>query len=259
MRTSSGADIAVDGDVVVKTHRVGTDPVELAARLRIAALLGRAGGGPLLAPLGTVPQPAPDQRWTSSWPRLSAVARTLGDLPWPQAGALLAALHRCTPPPAPAHRGVARLRAALQRLPAGAPAVIGAAAAALPERAWQVSPPGRPVTLVHGDFHLGQLVRRPGEPWQLIDVDDLGIGDPVWDLARPAGLWAAGLIPHEDWAAFLEGYRAAGGPAVPRVGDPWITLDPVARAAVVHAAAVGARYPEDESQTELLAACARMA
>jgi predicted trehalose synthase len=45
------------------------------------------------------------------------------------------------------------------------------------------------MTLVHGDWHLGQLGRR-GEHWVLIDVDDLGVGDPAWDLARPAGFWA---------------------------------------------------------------------
>jgi hypothetical protein len=51
-------------------------------------------------------------------------------------------------------------------------------------------------------------------------VDDLGVGDPAWDLARPAGFWAAGLIPDDDWAAFLQSFRDAEGPAVPP-GDPW--------------------------------------
>jgi aminoglycoside phosphotransferase (APT) family kinase protein len=104
---------------------------------------------------------------------------------------------------------------------------------------------------VHGDWHLGQLGRRSvNAPWILIDVDDLGVGDPAWDLARPAGFWAAGLIPDDDWAAFLRSYRDAGGPAVPH-GDPWPVLDPFARAAVIQAAA---NHPDDE----LLAACERM-
>ena len=92
----------------------------------------------------------------------------------------------------------------------------------------------------------------------LIDVDDLGIGDPAWDLARPAGFWAAGLIPDYDWRSFLDAYRTAGGPAVPRSGDPWPTLEPMARAAVIQAAAVGVHREIDETQRELLAACARM-
>jgi aminoglycoside phosphotransferase (APT) family kinase protein len=105
--------------------------------------------------------------------------------------------------------------------------------------------------LVHGDWHLGQLGRlSAATPWLFIDIDDLGVGDPAWDLARPAGFWAAGLIPDDDWAAFLQSYREAGGPAVPP-GDPWSVLEPFARAAVIQAAA---HHPDDE----LLAACERM-
>jgi aminoglycoside phosphotransferase (APT) family kinase protein len=104
--------------------------------------------------------------------------------------------------------------------------------------------------LVHGDFHFGQLGRHTGA-WVLIDVDDLGVGDPAADLARPAGFWAAGLLPDADWHRFIDGYRGAGGPALPS-GDPWPVLEPFARAAVVAAAA---NQPDDL----LVAACARMA
>ena len=101
---------------------------------------------------------------------------------------------------------------------------------------------------------FGQLGRRsPTAPWTLIDVDDLGLGDPAWDLARPAGFWAAGLIPDGDWTTFLVAYRDAGGAALPPApADPWPVLEPFARAAVVQAAAGN---PDDEL---LLAACARM-
>ena len=103
-----------------------------------------------------------------------------------------------------------------------------------------------------GDWHLGQLGRRSATaPWLLIDVDDLGVGDPAWDLARPAGFWAAGLIPDDEWTVFLEAYRDADGPAL-ALGDPWPVLEPFARAAVVQAAA---NHPDDEL---LIAACARM-
>jgi hypothetical protein len=70
-------------------------------------------------------------------------------------------------------------------------------------------------------------------------------------LARPAGFWAAGLIPDDDWTQFLDAYRDTGGPAVLE-GDPWPVLDAFARAAVVCAAA---HHPDDEM---LIAACARM-
>jgi aminoglycoside phosphotransferase (APT) family kinase protein len=129
--------------------------------------------------------------------------------------------------------------------------VVRAAAAALTPEAWRPGSPDRPSALVHGDFHLGQLGRRPGGPWLLIDIDDLGVGDPAWDLARPAGFWAAGLIPDDDWARFVDAYRGAGGPALPP-GDPWPVLESFARAAVVQAAA---HHPGDAL---LIAACERM-
>jgi aminoglycoside phosphotransferase (APT) family kinase protein len=137
--------------------------------------------------------------------------------------------------------------------------VIRRAAAGLPDAVWRAGSPDRPATLVHGDWHLGQLGHLPGsDAWLLIDVDDLGVGDPAWDLGRPAGFWAAGLIPDDDWATFLAGYRNAGGPAVPH-DDPWPVLEPFARAAVVHAAAAGIAHGDaDETQDVLMAACERM-
>jgi hypothetical protein len=97
--------------------------------------------------------------------------------------------------------------------------------------------------------------RRDGA-WLLIDVDDLDTGDPASDLARPAGFWAAGLLPDADWATFLDAYRDAGGLALRTApADPWPVLDPFARAAVIQAAA---RAVDDESGALLLEACARM-
>ncbi|HPV81044.1 MAG TPA: hypothetical protein PLK64_14715, partial [Dermatophilaceae bacterium] len=102
-------------------------------------------------------------------------------------------------------------------------------------------------------------------------LDDLGWGDPAWDLARPAGFWAAGLLSTDDWEGFLAAYRAAGGPGVPVTGDPWPALDLPARAAVVIAAtravgavgAVGARRSgadthSDPTAEALLDACRKM-
>jgi aminoglycoside phosphotransferase (APT) family kinase protein len=142
------------------------------------------------------------------------------------------------------HGAPARLARALARLGDGPVAAVIRRAADLLEI------PTGPIHLVHGDFHLGQL-GRDGQQWVLIDLDDLGAGDARWDLARPAGFWAAGMVPDADWHAFLHGYRQAGGPALPD-GDPWPALDSFARAAVVTAAA---NHPDDEL---LVAACARM-
>jgi aminoglycoside phosphotransferase (APT) family kinase protein len=249
MQTRSGAEIVVDGDVVYKLHRPGTDARALVTRLRIAA-----GSSSLLWPLTTIPEPV-GLRWRTRWPRVETVVPQPECAPWAEAARLLATLHEEAPPRrAPPHGWPHRLRRMLRSADED---TIRRAAAELPGEVWRAGSPDRPTTLVHGDWHLGQLGRRAGT-WVLIDVDDLGVGDPVWDLARPAGFWAAGLIPDDDWAAFLEAYRDADGPAVPQ-GDPWPVLEPFARAAVIHATASGVAHGyDDETQSALLAACGRM-
>jgi hypothetical protein len=252
VQTRSGAEIHVDrrgpDGVVYKLHRPGTDPRQLTSRLRVAAV-----SQALLSPLSTAPERVGD-RWRTSWPYVETVAPQPQCLPWAEAGGLLARLHREEfTERILLHGWPARLRRAIDALRDQPDPVVRRAAATLPDAVWRAGSPGRPVTVVHGDFHLGQLGRLgTGEPWLLIDVDDLGAGDPAWDLARPAGFWAAGLLPDEDWDAFVGAYRDADGPALP-AGDPWPILDPFARAAVVQAAA---HHRNDEL---LVAACARMA
>lgn len=245
MQTRSGADITVHGALVHKLHRPGTDPRALRARLRAGS---RVDG--LVSPVSEVPD-AVNGRWLTRWPLVETLAVQPECVPWADIGRLLAALH--TEPVIerlPPHGWPARLRRAVDRARCRGDRVVLRAAAGLPDAAWRPGSPGRPRSLVHGDFHLGQVGRRDGR-WQLIDVDDLGLGDPAWDLARPAGFWAAGLIPDADWFRFLDAYRAAGGPALPQP-DPWPALEPFARAAVIQAAA---NDPDDELLT---AACARM-
>jgi len=240
----SGAGIIVVGDVVTKLHRPDTDPQALATRLRIAARLDC-----LLSPLSIEPQRV-GIRWCTRWPRVETVPPDL-DAPWAEAARLLVRLHTHTLDVPLEHGGRQRLQRALDGLPDTTAAVtIRRAAAGLPGDMWRTVRK----TLVHGDWHLGQMGRLNGR-WLLIDVDDLGAGDPAWDLARPAGFWAAGLLADTDWATFLDAYRQAGGPAVPASGDPWPVLDPFARAAVIHAAAGSV---DDEAGTLLLEACARM-
>ncbi|WP_307619629.1 phosphotransferase [Streptomyces sp. V3I7] len=279
------ATVVRHADTVAKAHAPGTDPAELTARLTVAARLPDV----LLPPLDTAPARL-HGRLATFWPYGTPVNPDTPDAaPWEASGDLLARLHR-TPvtrllgeepqtecPALPAMRGPVKAALALARLRAALrSAAPGAARAAAPVlRAWQDlpawaradAPMPDAATLCHGDLHLGQFVRHPAPdgPWHLIDVDDLGTGVPAWDLARPAAWYACGLLPPDEWARFLDAYRAAGGPAVPAAGDPWPALDVPARALTAQAAArtltkaLAADRPLDEVEQCLVDACDRMA
>ncbi|MEV0222721.1 aminoglycoside phosphotransferase family protein [Streptomyces sp. NPDC050704] len=256
---------------VAKAHASDTDPAELAVRMAVAAHPRLTGV--LLPPLSPT---AVDLhgRPVTFWPYGTPVDRDDPDAaPWEEAATLLAHLHRTPestlpsglPPmrgPAKAARAVARLHAAGPH-PAAAPVLR--AWAVLPTWARDEAPMRHRRTLCHGDLHLGQLVRAPDGEWLLIDIDDLGLGDPAWDLARPAAWFASGLLPPDEWTRFLTAYQKAAGPAVPADTDPWPALDVPARALTVQTAAlaiaksVAAGRPLDEVEMSVIDACDRMA
>ncbi len=250
--TASGAELWLLDDLVIKLHAARTEAAALSQRLRVASMTEQ-----FLPPVDARTRTTPDGRAATAWP-LVGVADPGDDVqPWAAAGKLLAGLHR-TPigsePELPRHGWPDRLIRASER----APEELRALGAALAEQARLPEPAS---ALVHGDWHLGQLGRWDGG-WRLLDIDDLGVGDPAWDLARPAGFWACGLLADPDWQAFLDAYRAAGGPAVPASGDPWPRLDLPARAAVLVAAVRVARTDDVHSAGRaqaLLQACRRMA
>ncbi|MFI9820211.1 aminoglycoside phosphotransferase family protein [Streptomyces sp. NPDC052013] len=256
------------GDTVAKAHAPDTDPGELKTRIDTAARLTDV----FLTPLARTPVRLYG-RLVSFWPHGSPVDPDDPDAaPWEAVATLLALLHR-TPVtadlpvmrgPLKAARAVARLRADAGGHPAVGP--IGRAWATLPAWARGEAPFPESGILCHGDLHLGQLVRLPGATgWRLIDVDDLGAGNPAWDLARPAAWFACGLLASDEWGRFLGAYRAAGGPAVPADGDPWPALDVPARALTVQTAArmVAKALADgrslDDVETCVVDACARMA
>ncbi|MFJ3538561.1 phosphotransferase [Streptomyces sp. NPDC090109] len=274
------------GALVVKAHAPDTDPEAHRARLALATRPDLAGIllAPLPLPLPPAPAPAPAPAPTAPdvlagrpvtvWPYGPPVDPEDPDAaPWEEAARLLALLHRTPFPPGGAD-GLPEMRAplkaalAVDRMRRAAP---DHPAAATVLAAWRTVPAGRadvPRLLCHGDFHLGQLVRLAHAPsgppsWRLIDVDDLGAGDPAWDLARPAAWFAAGILPPEVWSRFLGAYREADGPAVG--ADPWVRLDVPARALTVQTAALALakstaeRRPLDEVEEVMIDTCARIA
>ncbi|MFF5771476.1 phosphotransferase enzyme family protein [Streptomyces californicus] len=258
-----GSITAPDGGVATSCESpAASDAGLVAPRVGVAAPAGSPG--------------APGGRPVSLWPLGTPVDPTdPGAAPWAEAAELLARLHRTAPPfPLPPMRGPAKAARAVARMSAvrpGDPALLPVLAGWRTLPAWardEAAPPAlRSGFLCHGDLHLGQLVRHPvpDGPWLLIDVDDAGVGDPAWDLARPAAWYAAGLLAPEDWSVFLHAYRSAGGPAVPAGGDPWPVLDVPARALTVQTAAVALakcaveqRDPDAHEQL-MIESCARIA
>jgi hypothetical protein len=260
------AQVFICAGVVVKLHARHTDPALLGRRL---LAVRRPDLEPAwVQPLGYRPIPAPDGRLATLWPRVTVLS-TVDRPPWAESAGLLARLHRAplagpadSGQPgdgAPPHGGHDRLRRAVAWL-RGRPELawllaegeeLAAGLADAPATAW-----------VHGDFHLGQLghtlLRRS---WKLLDVDDLGAGEPAWDLARPAGFQAAGLLPEGAWETFIGAYREAGGTAAGPSGDPGGLPDRPVRAALLVAAVQTLRMPPtpDTAATAaaLLAACRR--
>ncbi|MFI8366862.1 phosphotransferase [Streptomyces sp. NPDC085466] len=272
------------GGLVAKAHAPGVADGPHTARLALAAHPDL--GGILLPP---VPGPRRERvagRPVTVWPYGPPVDPADPDAaPWEEAARLLALLHRTPPPPGPAGPLPA------MRAPEKAALAVGRMlrtaghhpAAATVLAAWHTvtatdpttgpttgpareSAPGTGATrayLCHGDFHLGQLVRDFRGAWRLIDVDDAGLGDPAWDLARPAAWFAAGLLPAEVWTRFLGAYEAAGGPACG--ADPWARLDLPARALTVQTAALALAKSTaegrelDEVEGVMIDTCARIA
>jgi hypothetical protein len=262
-RSDDGLVVRVD-DIVLKVHEAGTDEGELSRRIEVV----RARSDVFLQPLSPAIEPCGD-RLVTRWPLAHALHHDDANLPWAEAATLLARLHAAPADdvdPAralPVGGGPRRVLRAVERLRDAPPSperdVVLAAFATLSSD--EVSH-ARGDRVVHGDFHLGQLVTS-SDGLRLIDVEEVGRGDPAWDLARPAAWYAAGLMPEPAWHSFLDAYFAVGSGAFP-AHDLWVVLEAPARALVVQTAArgVGRREPGaplDGFDLALLGACERIA
>jgi hypothetical protein len=250
------------GDVVVKAHQADREYGEpFLERIRLAGTLPEL----VIGPLGP-PRPVDGRLVT-----LSAFGEPVdpsGELPWEDGARLLAGLHRtAVPADAPSWGRPGRVARLVSRLRDGsAEDEVRGAFATLPSwiRGDEDEPAEGPRCLIHGDWHLGQMVRAQSGQWRLIDIEDLGAGDPAWDLARPAALYSGGVLAPDDWERFLGAYRKAGGPAVPAEGDPWAALDVPARSLAIQIAAtcvISARRedrPLDGAEQAMVDACVRI-
>ncbi|WP_326821888.1 phosphotransferase family protein [Streptosporangium sp. NBC_01756] len=248
------------GSVVVKAHAPGAEEAPLVERMR--AVTHPALRGIMLGPVTEEVMVVRD-RLVTVWPAGVPVDHDAPDAaPWEESARLLARLHAVPAgalPPLPAAGGPARVGTTVARLTGDS------AAERVVRRAMACLPPldAGPRSTTHGDWHMGQLVRT-GDGWILIDVDDLGVGDPAWDLARPAAWFAAGLLDPEVWHRFLGAYRAAGGHAAGADGDPWERLDLPAQAMTVQLTAAALANaeregrPPDEVEQVLLDTCERI-
>lgn len=248
------------GSVVVKAHAPGAEEAPLVERMR--AVAHPALRGIMLGPVTEEVMVVRD-RLVTVWPAGVPVDHDAPDAaPWEESARLLARLHAVPAgalPPLPAAGGPARVGTTVARLTGDS------AAERVVRRAMACLPPldAGPRSTTHGDWHMGQLVRT-GDGWILIDVDDLGVGDPAWDLARPAAWFAAGLLDPEVWHRFLGAYRAAGGHAAGADGDPWERLDLPAQAMTVQLTAAALANaeregrPPDEVEQVLLDTCERI-
>ena len=255
------------GHLVIKVHGPRADDHDLGLRLKLVA---EAPFDEIF--LSPLPNEYPDLAgpFTTIWPAGEPVDANLEQIPWQAAAELLARLHRSPLPayPFPISQGMKRVTDTLAKLQAQSwdkwqpdlRAVLSAAATlSFTDR--------QLLCLVHGDWHLGQMVSislNGKDSWRLIDVEDLGLGDPAWDLARPAAFFAAGLIAPGDWDLFLDSYRAAGGPAVESFENPWQSLDMPARALIVQCAAAAlirskqSYTPLSDAELHLVDACRRI-
>lgn len=160
------------------------------------ALLGEAPVPPLIAhdgPRVLLDEIAGEDQYTASGPPLQEMVRLLVDLQ----AAWIGRIDEVLATGAPDWRALPLTAALTGLVERWAPHVEGVVAASLdalvaglPERFAELAGCGLPDTLVHGDFHRGNVRARAEGGFVLLDWGDCGVGHPMLD--QPAFLtWLA--------------------------------------------------------------------
>ncbi len=122
----------------------------------------------------------------------------------------------------------------------------------------------RPKVWSHGDFHLGQIVfiKSHGTTTaRFIDFDTFCCSIPEWDLARPAALFAAGILPAHLWNSFIVSY--AGDKFNHKLNENklWSKLDIPAKVMTVNLATIAVNRATltdenlEDSELQLIETC----
>ena len=181
---------------------------------------------------------APSGRLLTLWPRVEPVDPRQ-TLPWDALGDTVARLHSlpveghlpAADPRARARRAVAQVpdptqRALLERSSPGCRRIRRRASSSTVTSTsanW-----ANWASAASRASHLGTHATNGSQPgqWLLLDIDDLGRGHPVADLARrrPSGQW--GSLADEDWTRLLAAYRRRSHVLLPPDEHLWGTSTP---------------------------------
>lgn len=255
------------GEKVVKIHAAGTSKDDLNARMQI--IQTKPFSEIFLKPLRPYCTETSADRLFTIWPLASSLNLETTYIPWRESAKLLADLHKIPHDPKasglPKARAVQRWEKAIASLDEIRPdrqsfewRIVCEAAATIDLPSWLFTR----THWIHGDWHLGQIVRQ-SDSWRLIDMEDMGLGHPTWDLARPAAFFAAGLLSSEEWDSFLRSYLEFGGKAVDR-NDIWQSLSPAAQCLTIQCAAVALGKAQEsgrdllDDERAFVASCERM-
>jgi len=252
---------------VSKLHAQYSNVSEIEVRLNLISLDSLRSQ--FLQPLSRKPE-VREGRALTLWPYAKPLpADSLEDVPWNDCAALIAALHKVELEPQLVALGsgwlmrLSRSIEKLERMSASAErSIILEAAQTLPlfsSASWT----HHKQSYIHGDWHPGQVAYYENK-LVFIDIDDVGIGNRMFDLAKPAAYFLAGLLPNHMWKEFSEGYQNSCNMSQENRDTFWSELELPARAAVIQSAITALTHASENLRAlqnfeiELIKSCQRV-